>query len=136
MDTQNDPPHDPKAVPDGNALDALIGPFYDADGVGALLGGLSRRVVAVRRDAGELLGVKTADGTWIYPTFQFAGTAVHPALRQAIKALADSPRWSVALWFVTENPELDEKTPVEWAQQDGDLGTLLRSAKAANHDFR
>jgi hypothetical protein len=133
MDTAPDPPRGHQADPDRNRLDALIGPFYNTDGVAALLGGLPRTAVAARREAGELLGVKTSDGVWIYPVFQFA---VHPALRQAIKALADSPRWSAALWFVTENPELDEKTPVEWAQQEGDVEALVRSAKATNHDFR
>ena len=59
----------PPAAP--STLDAEIGPFYDTAAVAMLLGGVSKQAVEARRKKHTLLTVKTADGRWAYPTFQF-----------------------------------------------------------------
>jgi hypothetical protein len=88
-------------------LDAGIGPFHDTAGVAALLGGVLQQAVEARRTEHTVLTVKTADGRWAYPTFQFTGSDVDPALVPAIQALQDAPAWSAALWFLTPSPDLD-----------------------------
>ncbi|MGY1845462.1 hypothetical protein [Modestobacter sp. SYSU DS0875] len=98
------PPAEPRA------LDAEIGPFYDTAGVAALLGGVSEQAVHARRMAHTILAERTADGRWVYPTFQFTGSEVDPALAPAIQAFTDVVGWTAALWFITPNPDLDDAT--------------------------
>jgi hypothetical protein len=117
----------PPATP--NALDAEIGPFYDTAGVETLLGGVSKQAVEARRKKHTILAVKTSDSRWAYPTFQFTGNEVDPALVPTIQAFRGSPAWSAALWFVTPNPDLNEMTPLEWARSERPTDALVASAR-------
>jgi hypothetical protein len=124
----------PSAAP--NALDAEIGPFYDTAGVEALLGGVSKQAVEARRRARTILALKTADGRWAYPTFQFTGGDVDPELVPAIQAFRDAPPWSAALWFVTPNPDLDDATPLTWARDGHPGDELVTSARRTAREWR
>lgn len=124
----------PPAEP--NALDAEIGPFYDTAGVETLLGGVSKQAVAARRHAHTILALKTADGRWVYPTFQFTGSDVDPALVPAIQAFRDAPGWSAALWFVTPNPDLDDTTPLDWARAGRPADALITSAHRTAREWQ
>lgn len=117
----------PPAAP--HALDAEVGPFYDTPGVETLLGGVSKQAVEARRKKHTILAVKTVDGRWAYPTFQFTGDGVDPALVPAIQAFRGAPAWSAALWFVTPNPDLDEVTPLAWARSGRPADALVASAQ-------
>jgi hypothetical protein len=117
----------PPAAP--NALDEEIGPFYDTAGVEMLLGGVSKQAVEARRKKHTILAVRTSDHRWAYPTFQFTGSEVDPALVPAIQALKGAPAWAAALWFVTPNPDLDEVTPLEWARSGRPTEAVLGSAR-------
>ncbi len=83
-----------------------------------------------------MLSVRTADGRRVFPVFQFTGHRVSPALLPAIGALASSPEWSAALWFVTKNPDLAELTPLEWAHGGRDAETLLLSARHTAREWQ
>jgi len=124
----------PPAAP--NALDAEIGPFYDTAGVETLLGGVSKQAVEARRKKHTILAVKTADGRWAYPTFQFTGDEVDPRLVPAIQAFRNAPAWAAALWFVTPNPDLDEVTPLAWARSKGPAEALVVSARRTVSEWR
>ena len=124
----------PPAAP--SALNAEIGPFYDTAGVATLLGGVSKQAVADRRKKHTILAVKTSDGRWAYPTFQFTGNDVDPALVPAIQAFRSAPAWSAALWFVTPNPDLDEATPLEWAHSERSAQALVTSAGRTAHEWQ
>jgi hypothetical protein len=119
--------------PPHSALAASIGPFYRTKSVQALLGGLSEQAVTARREAHTILAMQTADRRWVYPSFQFSGSDVHPALLPAIRALRNTPAWSAALWFVTPNPDLDGTPPLEWAlagrSTDRLVATTQRTAR-------
>jgi hypothetical protein len=123
----------PSAAP--NTLDAEIGPFYDTAGVEALLGGVSKQAVEARRRARTILALKTTDGRWAYPTFQFTGGDVDPALVPAIQAFRDAPPWSAALWFVTANPDLDGATPLDWVRNERPSDVLLSSAQRTAREW-
>lgn len=118
-----------------NPLAVAVGPFYNEDGVAALLKTTPAEVDA-RVHAHTLLSVETADGRRIFPVFQFTAHRVSPALLPAISALASSPAWSAALWFVTKNPDLESLTPVEWAAQGRDPQTLLLSARHTAREWQ
>ena len=124
----------PPAAP--SALDAEIGPFYDTAAVTTLLGGVSKQAVEARRKKHTLLAVKTADGRWAYPTFQFTGNAVDPRLVPAVQAFRHAPAWSAALWFVTPNPDLDGASPLDWARDERPRETLTASAARTAHQWQ
>lgn len=124
----------PPAAP--HVLDAEIGPFYDTASVESLLGGVSKQAVDARRKKHTILAVKTSDGRWAYPTFQFTGNDVDPALTPAIQALRTAPAWSVALWFVTPNPDLDETTPLAWARSGRPAQALVVSARRTADEWQ
>lgn len=107
----------PLALPDGS-LGGEIGPFYDTAGVMKLLGGIAKQAVGARRRKATILALRTADDKWVYPVFQFAGAGVRRSLLPAIHAFRDSPPWSAALWFVTDNDDLDGMSPLKWAMAD------------------
>jgi hypothetical protein len=119
----------PPAAP--NALAAEIGPFYDTAGVEALLGGVSKQAVEARRKKHTILAEKTSDGRWAYPTFQFTGNDVDPALVPAIQAFRGAPAW-----FVTPNPDLDEVTPLDWAHNKRPPDALVASARRTVNEWQ
>lgn len=124
----------PPAAP--NVLDAAIGPFYDTVAVETLLGGVSKQAVSARRKARTILAVKTRDGRWAYPTYQFSGSEVDPALVPVIQALRDAPAWSAALWFVTPNADLGDMTPLVSVKDGRSTDEVVASARRTVTEWR
>ncbi|UUZ60578.1 hypothetical protein [Nocardioides sp. B-3] len=94
----------------GNRLADLVGPFYDTEGASTLLG-ISEQAVAELRDSGDLLGMQTSDDDWVYPTFQFTGHQVNPALLPALRVLHGQPARSIGVWFVAPDENLNNLSP-------------------------
>jgi hypothetical protein len=115
-------------APPGNPLATAIGRFYRSDAVMVLLGLNSKQALASRRRTGAVLAAKTADGTLAYPAFQFdvPGRRVDPNLAPVIRVLREVDSWSAALWLVTANADLDERSPLDALV---DLEAVLMSAK-------
>lgn len=125
-------------VPRPSRWDDLLGPFYGPAQVAEVLGGISRQAVAERRQRHTLLGLKTADGHWVYPVFQFdERNAVRAGLADLLQVLAASgvDDWSLAGWLVSPLRSLDGRTPIEWLRQKGDLATLLEVGRDAARRF-
>ena len=101
-------------------LGGEIGLFYNTAGVMSLFGGVAEQAVDARLRSGSIHAMRTSDGVWVYPVFQFAGADIDPRLEPAIRALRHVPGWSAGLWFVTPNPDLEGLTPLEWIN-DGRL---------------
>jgi hypothetical protein len=69
-----------------------------------------KRIVAVRYR-----------GALVYPAFQFdADHRPLPAVRAVLDALDGWPAWEIVEWFVTDNPLLDLRRPVELLAADAD----------------
>lgn len=116
-----------------NRLAELIGDCYDAAGVQVVLGGslkdaVSKQAVSTRRRRHTILAMQTADGRWVYPTFQFRERRVRDDITALLAVFGDSPRWSVAAWFQTQAGDLDGRTPLEWLASGASLDTLERLA--------
>jgi hypothetical protein len=60
-----------RTIPTPSQWNCLVGPFYTSAEVAWLLGGVSRQALADRRQRRTILATKTADGVFVYPTFQF-----------------------------------------------------------------
>ncbi len=117
-----------KAVSGAVWTDA-IGPFYDTEGVMALLGGVSKQAVNDRVRRHRLLALRTGSGRLVYPTAQFVDEQVVPGLGVVLDVLLpdDTEAWLVASWLTTADPDLGDRTPVS-ALRDGDLDGVVTAA--------
>jgi hypothetical protein len=104
-------------VPTPHPWDVQIGPFYDTAGVVRLLA-VSRQAVADRVRRRTLLAANTAQGRVVYPTWQFAGNRVDPAVSRTVSQFRDVPvdGWAIASWFTTPADTLGRMTPADWLQ--------------------
>jgi hypothetical protein len=109
-------------VPTTHPWDAQIGPFYDTPGLIQLLG-VTKQAIADRARRRSLISAATRQGKIVYPTFQFVGRHLVPAISTIAQMFHDVPvdGWAVASWFTTPDPDLDGATPAQWLLSGGDL---------------
>lgn len=117
-----------------NEMADLVGPCYDTAGMRTLLG-TTRQAIHDRTMRGTLLGVQTAEGQWVYPTFQFDGARPREDLAEVMRALRGGPRWSVAVWLRTPGAELDHLSPEQWLAKGGDPARVLSLAQQVAHQW-
>ena len=121
-------------LPSPSPWDELIGPFYGPAQVARALGDVSRQAVADRRQRRTLLGLKTADGHWVYPVFQFdRHNSVLSGLPELLRILAasDVDDWSLAGWLASPLRSLGGRTPIEWLRSEGEPETLRAAPRDA-----
>ena len=98
-----------------NRLDQAIGPFYDTKGVAVWLK-VSRSTLYRRIARREILGLKTADGRYLYPQWQFdeEGRTLS-GLAEVLKAMDPcmTDPWGDALWLCTKASFLDGERPID-----------------------
>jgi hypothetical protein len=108
------------ALPSPDVWSERIGPFYTTGQLTRLLAAPGEAITGVavrdRRDRGRLLGCRTADGKWVYPTFQFRGRRVRD---DVIALLGELPTdhfdgWTIAAWITGPRRDLDGASPLEW----------------------
>lgn len=127
-----------RAVPMPSPWNGAIGPFYDSAQMAAALGGISRQALAERRQRRTVLALRTADGVFVYPSFQVAHHGmILRGLRAVLKAFdpAIVDAWSVAGWLVAAQQELAGSTPVEWLVERHDVLPVVALAADANRRF-
>jgi hypothetical protein len=117
-------------------LEDLTGPFYNTTALRNWLG-TSRQALADRVKANTLLGLRTGDGTWVYPAWQFTNDRqVIPHLSEVLRALAagTEERWTWALWLSAPNEDWGEKPAWKWLAEGRDPKPVLAEAHAdADH---
>lgn len=102
-------------VPEPSSWDHLLGPFYRARQLGALLG-VSSKAINSRRRRRSLLGMRTEDGVIVYPSFQLDGeNKVLAGFPETLRCFRAAPvdGWTLGGWFVTPHEELDGYSVVE-----------------------
>lgn len=110
------------AIPGSHPFDQKLGPFYDTAGLCRWLN-VSRQYVHTLINRERLLGLKTADGDLVYPSFQFndhGGLLPHLEDVLHVLAVGTSSRWQQALWMVTPTPD--------WG--GANAGDLLKQGRA------
>jgi hypothetical protein len=125
-------------IPSPSRWDDLLGPFYSGAQIAELLGGISRQAVADRRERGTLLGLKTADGLVVYPTFQLdPRNKVLPGLPEILQCFrgGGADDWTVAGWLVSPLAPLDGRSVVQAIRDGEDLKLLLALARDAARRF-
>lgn len=109
------------------------GGLTDSEGLVRRMGADHEQPISqvARAIVGRRLVHLTWRGTVWLPLFQFAlpSLALRPAVTQALLELRDDlDDWAMALWFATDHPMLDGRTPAAVAV-DGD-GDLVDAARA------
>ncbi len=125
-------------VPMVSRWDELLGPFYGTGQVAKILGGVSRQAIADRRERRTLLGLKTADGVMVYPTFQFdERNQVLPGLAEVLQAFRNSAvdDWTLAGWLVAPSKALHGQSAVQWLRAGGALDAALALVRDAARRF-
>lgn len=117
--------------PADHPFNDFIGPFYDTTGLTKWLH-ISRRALQQRVRAASVLGCSLADGSLVYPTWQFRDDgATLPGLADVIKELnaATSDAWQIALWLSVPNDNLDGMSARDWLRGNRSRETVLTVAK-------
>jgi hypothetical protein len=97
---------------------AQIGPLLTPREVGERLG-VSRATVANWRAKGKLLGVRFDDHEYRFPSWQLVASpaegesGVLRHLAEVVNALGDAHPWDKARFFLTRQPALAGRTPLE-----------------------
>ncbi len=116
----------PDAAPHPAAL--AIGPMFTSTGAMRRLGVGTKQALASRRAHESVLAMKTADGLWVYPAYQFADrSGLRPGFVAVLRALRGVDRWSAALWLATPHDDLAGLRPVD-ALAEHDPATVARLA--------
>ncbi|MDQ0277447.1 hypothetical protein QO003_001750 [Arthrobacter silviterrae] len=118
-----------------NRINDRLGAFYTTDRVRKVLGGVSRQAVSERVKNDRLLRVKTADGVFLFPAFQFANGAVVPGLQKLLEVLLGTgvDDWTVAYWLTARMAQLGETTALE-VLASGDSDRIAELEKLAADD--
>lgn len=125
-------------VPEPSDWNEAVGPFYGSSQVARLLGGISRQAVADRRERATLLGLKTADGAWVYPCFQFGDDhEVLPGLPEVLRILQASgvDEWTLTGWLMSPLRSLDGHSAIAWLREGRDREPVLAAARDAAAGF-
>ncbi|MCP3958725.1 MAG: hypothetical protein GY719_12800 [bacterium] len=125
-------------LPSPSPWDELLGSFYGPGQVARVLGNVSRQAIADRRRRCTLLGLKTADGHWVYPVFQFDDDhrvlAGLPALLRILTA-SGIDDWSLAGWLTSPLRSLEGLTAIDWLRDGHDPETLAQVTRDAASRF-
>ncbi len=115
-----------------------LGPFYSTTRVARMLGGVSRQAIADRRQRWTILGLRTADGDWVYPDFQFDDHQKVldglPGIWKLLRATGVD-EWTLASWLTSPMRTLQDRSPIDWLRRGEDRETLLRVARDAAGRF-
>ncbi len=93
---------------------------------------LSKGSVAELADSDELIVLTAPDGSARYPAYQFHDGMSSPSLARAHRVLVDSgyvSPWSASSWARTSHPELESRSPAQWAGERRDDALLLLVAE-------
>ncbi len=112
--------------------DELVGPFYRYRGAVAQLENVSsRQGLDRRRSAHRVLGCRTRDSTWLYPTFQFADGDILEGLDEILSVIVPATDgWTTALWLYTPNTGLANARPIDLLQRHEEVAAVQRAARS------
>jgi hypothetical protein len=103
------------------------GGTLSAEKVGEILG-ITRQAVEKRRQMGKLLALTIGRHGYRYPVWQFSESGTLPGLEQVLGVLAAHDQWMQTAFFVSKNPRLNNRTPIEMLEG----GEIERVCKVAS----
>ena len=93
----------------------------------------SRQALNKAVQDGMVFRVKTRDGEYVYPSFQFSGSKVVPEILRLVSILKDGGMddWSVLYWLTSPLPMFNGETPASMAMNnDGRFEQVVELAQA------
>lgn len=116
-----------------------LGPVYVTGQLQRLLPGaratpITDEAVRDRRRAGRLIGIRTADGRWVWPAWQFevsGGRLVPSAVVLELWALLpwrSANALELVAWMTGRRADLDGATPLHYVRSNGIDDRVLRAA--------
>lgn len=109
-----------------------LGPLLNTRQVAELLLVGTRQAVHDRVKRHRILALPTGQREHAYPAFQFDGKGQpYPAIAPVLEAFAVSrlSPHTIASWFVTPQPLLDDLTPAHWVAEGRDDDRLTKAAR-------
>jgi hypothetical protein len=105
-----------------NLLADEIGACYDADPVASMLN-VDQATLAEWVQERRVLGMVTAppEPVLVFPAFQFTGRLLRQDVAEVLSWFrrAQVSEWNLALWFVSDVPDLDNVSPLDYLDQIG-----------------
>jgi hypothetical protein len=111
--------HAARAVAARSAWDAALGPLLDRQELLNLLDLDGERFAALL-DSGNVVTLTDRSGVTRFPAFQFVDGGPNPALTAAHRVLIREGHvnpWSAAAWLMAPHPDLEGRTPAQWASE-------------------
>ncbi len=116
-----------------------LGDTIDTETVVRLLG-VTRQALDSRKKTGSVLalpGTRTSH----YPTWQFDMSGPRPVVRDVTwrivtafrERLDDDSPFMIAAWATSAQPELGDRTPIDWISHDGPDSAVIAAAQRAAH---
>ena len=108
-----------------------LGTLYSSKQVRELMGRGTRQSVSELVKRRRLLGLPQSDGRLAFPAFQFtAGGRRLPGLESILDEFADAVEtpYTIASWFVTPEPLLENATPAQWLRRRRSKDKALEAA--------
>jgi hypothetical protein len=90
--------------------------------------GITRQAVEKRRRAGKLIALTMGRHGYRYPVWQLTKSGVLPGLDKVLAVLASHDEWMQTAFFVSANPRLGGRTPIERLKA-GELESVLDAAE-------
>jgi hypothetical protein len=91
--------------------------------------GITRQAVEKRRRAGKLIALTMGRHGYRYPVWQLTKSGVLPGFDTVLAVLASHDEWMQTAFFVSANPRLGGRTPIETLKA-GELESVLDAAEA------
>jgi hypothetical protein len=108
-----------------------LGPLYRTKQVRELMGIGSRQAISERVKRRRLLAVPGSDGNPLFPAFQFTASGrplpALGAILDVFRNAVTSP-FTVASWFVTPEPLLEDQPPAAWLREGKAADRALQAA--------
>lgn len=108
-----------------------LGPLLNTRQVAELLRVGTRQAVHDRVKRHRILALSTGERERAYPAFQFNDSGQpYPAIAPVLEAFANarlSPH-TIASWFVTPQPVLEDSTPARWIAEGRNNDRLIQAA--------
>jgi hypothetical protein len=120
------------ALPDGHPYDRLVGTFHDTDGL-AQWRSVAPETITTAALGDRLVACQLDGGGWVFPVWQFtdAGEARPEVLALWAVLRAGGDRWMCALWLRSPQPELGDRTALDWLDDGRPVDAALDLARAA-----
>lgn len=108
------------------------GGAYEVSAVAEFLG-ITPAAVHQRRHRGTLLAVRSANGQWVYPAFQFEPPALANEIGPLLTAFRPEEPWTKLSVLLSAAPSLGGKRPID-ALREGDLEGAIEAVASYGLD--